>query len=130
MVTDTTKSEIHIFLHKNVVEGSNLYTDEYRSYVGLDSHFKHLSVNHSVENYVSGKAYTNSIESFWAMLKRGYYGVFHHFSWKHLHRHLAEFEVRWDMRRCEKDRRSRLGYILGHISGHGLTYKELIGWQT
>lgn len=130
VVTDTTRSEVHAFLHKNVAGGSNLYTDEYRSYVGLDDHYKHLSVNHSVGEYVSGKAHTNSIENFWAMLKRGYYGVFHHFSWKHLHRYLAEFEVRWNMRRFEKDGRVRLDYLLGHISGHRLTYKELIAWQT
>jgi transposase-like protein len=64
VVTDTTKSEIHAFLHKNVAEGSNLYTDEYRSYVGLDSHYKHLSVNHSVENMFQVKPTQTALRVF------------------------------------------------------------------
>ena len=47
--------------------------------------------------YVRGEAHTNGIESYWSLLKRGYYGVFHHFTVKHLHRYLAEFDTRWNM---------------------------------
>ena len=54
-------------------------------------------MKHSIGEYVRGKVHTNGIESFWALLKRGYYGVFHHFTWKHLQRYLDEFEVRWNM---------------------------------
>ena len=56
--------------------------------------YAHETVNHSVGEYVRGQAHTNGIESFWALLKRGYVGVFHHFTWKHLHRYLREFEAR------------------------------------
>ncbi len=55
-------------------------------------HFIGDSVCDSVGEYVSGDIHRNGIESFWAILKRGYYGVFHHFTWKHVHRYLAEFE--------------------------------------
>ena len=46
------------------------YTDDHRSYIGLP--FEHESVNHSVGEYVRKQAHTNGVESFWAMLKRGY----------------------------------------------------------
>ena len=95
-IPDTSLFEIHSFIRANVAEGSKLYTDAHRSYLGLRG-YDHESVNHTVGEYVRGKANTNGIESFWAMLKRGYIGVYHHFTWKHLHRYLAEFESRWNL---------------------------------
>ena len=74
--------------------------------------------------YVSGDIHTNGIESFWAILKRGYYGVFHHFTWKDLHRYLAEFETRWNMSNLQNG--ERIDALLGEISGLRLTYKGLI----
>ena len=41
-------------------------------------------VKHSISEYVNGMAHTNGIESFWALLKRGYHGTYHHMSEKHL----------------------------------------------
>ena len=40
--------------------------------------FEHETVKHSVGEYVDGMAHTNGIESFRALLKRGYYGTYHH----------------------------------------------------
>ena len=47
-----------------------------------------------VGDWVREQAYTNGLESFWAMLKRGYMGTFHHISPKHLHRYIDEFSGR------------------------------------
>jgi hypothetical protein len=69
-------------------------------------------------------AHTNGIESFWALLKRGYYGTFHFFTWKHLPRYLAEFEARWNMSQLDGD--DRLDLLLESVSGRRLTYKNLI----
>ena len=50
--------------------------DELKSYKGIQG-YDHQSVKHSAGEYVRGKAHTNGIESFWALLKRGYHGVYH-----------------------------------------------------
>ena len=55
--------------------------------------------------------------------KRGYYGVFHHFTWKHLQRYLDEFEVRWNM--AGMAGQERVDWILESAFGERLTYKEL-----
>ena len=61
--------------------------------------FEHETVKHSVSEYVNGMAHTNGIESFWALLKRGYHGTYHHMSEKHLNRYVTEFAGRHNDRR-------------------------------
>ena len=51
-----------------------------------------------VREYVHGQAHTNGIESFWAMLKRGYVGTYHQMSVKHLPRYVGEFAGRHNHR--------------------------------
>ena len=122
-IPDTTKTEIHGFVNANVAHGSTLYTDDHRSYLGL-SGYHHESVNHSLGEYVRGMAHTNGVESFWALLKRGYIGVFHQFSLKHLPRYIDEFEGRWNLGSLAGG--IRLNTLLGACSGLRLTYAELI----
>ena len=74
--------------------------------------------------YVKGDIHTNSIESFWALLKRGHYGIFHSMSVKHIHRYIAEFEARWNMSNIGGS--ARVDAILESASGLRLTYKGLI----
>ena len=57
-----------------VEPGAAVYTDEHRSYVGLDADFDRDSVNHRVGEYVDGMIHTNGMESFWSMLKRASQG--------------------------------------------------------
>ena len=64
-----------------------------QKYVGMHNRL-HRSVRHSVGEYVRRQAHTNGIESFWAMLKRGYQGVYHQMSPHHLRRYVTEFEGR------------------------------------
>ncbi len=123
-VEDTSKATLQGFVYRNVAAGATVYTDEHCSYMGLGETYNHQSVCHAVGEYVSGDIHTNSIESFWAILKRGYYGVFHHFTWKHLHRCLAEFETRWNMSGLQNG--ERMDALLEYISGLRLTYKGLI----
>lgn len=124
VVPNTTAIELHEFVKSNVTAGSVLHTDENPSYNRLDEYTRE-SVNHSADEYVRGNVHTNGIESFWSLLKRGHYGVFHSMSKKHLHRYLSEFEMRWNMNKtCEA---ARLDSMLGSVAGLRLTYARLIG---
>ena len=84
-------------MQDTVEPGSTVYTDEHRAYRGM-ANLDHKAVRHSVGEYVNGMAHTNGIESFWAMLKRGYIGTYHHFSVKHLSRYVNEFAGRANIR--------------------------------
>lgn len=95
-ITSTESAVLHASIKENIVAGSTLYTDEHRGYLGMTG-YDHSTVNHSAGEYVNGMASTNGVESFWALLKRGYYGTFHHISEKHLHRYISEFSTRHNM---------------------------------
>lgn len=118
----TTTEDIHEFVTGNINPQSNLYTDDHSGYRGLDD-YKHISVNHSGREYVKGNAHTNTIESFWSLLKRGHYGIFHTISEKHLHRYLAEYEARWNMGKMKSS--ERVDALLESTSGLRLDYKRL-----
>jgi len=47
---------------------------------------------------IRDQAHTNGIESFWALLKRGYNGTHHHMSKKHLGQYVSEFAGRHNTR--------------------------------
>lgn len=88
-------------IHAHVLPGTFVHTDRSNSYRNLGMRFRHDTVNHRDEEYVSPTGCTvNRIEGFWAMLKRGIYGTHIHVSAKHLPKYLGEFEYRWNMRHC------------------------------
>ena len=60
--------------------------------------YEHCKVNHKSGEYVKGEAYTNGVESFRALLERGYYGIYHRMSVKHLQKYINEFANRTDIR--------------------------------
>ena len=96
-VVDTTdKSTLQGFVVENTTQEATVYTDEASGYNGLPR--KHSKVKHSVGEYVRKQVHTNGIESFWSMLKRGYMGIYHHMSPKHLHRYVVEFRLRHNRR--------------------------------
>jgi transposase-like protein len=76
-----------------------LATDEHTSYQHLvDDGFRHRVVRHAAEQYVSGLVHTNTIESFWSLLKRGVMGTYHNVSKKYLPLYLNEFVFRHNNR--------------------------------
>lgn len=82
-------------------------TDSFRSYSGLDQEFAgHFTVDHSMGEYVRGTVTTNTVEGYFATLKRGVIGVYHHWSEQHLHRYLAEFDFRYSGRKLKDSERT------------------------
>ncbi len=113
-------------IHDNIELGTQLYTDEHLIFTGLDGLFyKHDAVNHSAGEYAAGPAHTNSIESVWAVLKRGYYGVYHSMSGKHLRRYLDEFTFRLNEGNVKRHSLERLDSMIEAVSGKRLTYVGL-----
>lgn len=123
ILNGTTKEDIHRFIADNVDPGATVYSDEHASYKGMAG-YAHESVNHSSGEYVKGLIHTNSVESFWALLKRAHYGIFHVISAKHLDRYLAEFEARWGMNKMSGP--ERVDALLKSTSGLRLAYSRLI----
>lgn len=78
----TDRETLHGIINVNVQKGATVYTDDHRSYLEMTG-YNHKSLNHSVGEYVREQAHTNGIESFWASLKRGHYGIYHQMSAKH-----------------------------------------------
>lgn len=100
---------------------AKVYTDDAAAYVGIDR--AHESVNHSVGEYVREIAHTNGMESFWSMLKRGYQGVYHHISAKHLDRYVAEFAGRHNVR--EADTMKQMEAVVTLMVGKRIMYRDL-----
>jgi hypothetical protein len=87
-----------------------IVTDELKSYPKAAAGFSgHETVKHSIEQYVNDAGYhTNTAESYFALLKRGLHGSFHHVSRHHLHRYCDEFSFRWNGRKLEDSERREL----------------------
>ena len=98
-VTDTKAITLHQIVYGSVSPGSTVYTDDALAYEGIERYgYKHESVRHSAKEYVKGQAHINGTESFWSCLKRGYYGVYHKMSPKHLQKYVDEFSARQNVR--------------------------------
>jgi transposase-like protein len=126
-VNERTIQSITARIHGNIEIGTQLYSDDHIVFADLDGLFyRHESVNHSAGEYARGAASTNSIESVWAVLKRGLYGTFHHVSPKHLGRYTGEFAWRLNEGNVKNHTLERLDSFVGAISGKRLTYARLI----
>ena len=113
---------LHTAIAENVEMGSTIYTDGATAYEGLPG-YPHEAVAHSAREYVREMAHTNGIESFWAVLKRGYIGVYHYMSGKHLHRYVDEFAYRQSV--GTDNSLLAIGNTIDGMLGQRLMYKEL-----
>jgi hypothetical protein len=109
-----------------IAKASHLRTDESAIYYKLGEGFaSHLTVNHSIDEYVRGDAHTNTAEGYFSILKRGIYGVYHHVSETHLKRYLAEFDFRYNERiALGIDDAERTMRALRGIVGKRLLYRD------
>jgi transposase-like protein len=122
-VSAIDKETIKAMIYGTVKEGATVYTDSHGAYHKLQG-YNHQVVNHTVGEYVREQAHTNGIESFWALLKRGHYGIYHYMSAKHLHRYVNEFSLRHNTQKFGT--RDFIAQTIARSIDKRLTYKGLI----
>jgi transposase-like protein/IS1 family transposase len=97
VIANTDTRTLEGFVRAAVSEKVSLIaTDEHSGYRNLRDTFPHAFVKHSKKQYVDGVVHTQSIDSFWSLLKRGIMGSFHKVSRKYLPLYVAEFEFRYN----------------------------------
>ena len=121
VVRGTGRNTLQGFVFRKTETGATVYTDEHLAYKGLPNH---TAVKHGAGQFVNGMAHTNGVESFWSLLKRGYYGTYHKMSMKHLNRYVGEFAGRYNMRDC--DTIQQMSMVARGLDGKRLSYKALI----
>ena len=124
VVSSVGMVDLHREIKNNVAQGATLYTDKWVGYRGLKADFNHTTVDHMAKQYVNGDCHTNGIESFWALFKRGYHGIYHQMSKKHLQRYVNEFAFR--LNRKAESMQSVFSDVVQNIAETSkLPYKEL-----
>lgn len=100
IVESLDQKTLHAFVKKTVSGKARLVaTDEHSGYNDLNwEGYRHQVVNHSAGEYVRGTVHTNSMESFWSLLKRGVMGTYHNVSRQYLPLYLNEFVFRFNNR--------------------------------
>lgn len=103
-----TADELQGEIRENVDRSSRIMTDEWASYKGVGEDFEggHAVIRHGAKEYVVGEVHTNTAESYFALLKRGINGTFHHVSDEHLDRYCDEFDFRWKHRNVSDGERT------------------------
>lgn len=117
--------DLRPFLVKNASRKSRLMTDQDKNFVRIGEEFAgHDTVDHHRAEYARGDAYTNTVEGFFSIFKRGVVGVYHHVSEAHLDRYLAEFDFRYSHRaKLGVTDGERATLIAKGIEGKRLTYR-------
>jgi transposase-like protein len=131
-VADVTHTTLKPILLAQIDKDTHLMTDGASQYKHVSKDFKlHESVNHSQNEYskaskVKGvRAHTNTVESYFGLLKRGLVGTYHHVSEKHLQRYCTEFDFRFSNRTTTDAERT--DQALKQIGGKRLTYRRIEG---
>ena len=111
-------------IRDNVDRRARIMTDEAKQYRGIGREYEggHHTVKHSAGEYVRGDVTTNTVESYFAIVKRGLSGIYHSVSKKHLHRYLAEYEFRYNGRKLSDGERTVAA--IQAADGKRLRYRE------
>jgi transposase-like protein len=111
---------------KQVSPKSSFMTDTAGGYMDLGKEFaRHEMVDHGAGEYVRGDAHSNTVEGYFATLKRGIIGTYHHVSEAHLKRYLAEFDFRYNERMALGVTDAvRAAKAVKGVEGKRLTYRQ------
>jgi transposase-like protein len=127
-VPKVTGANLAQAVDRNVVAGSTIYSDENPVTRYAARPYKTASVNHKDGEYVKGDVHTNTVEGFFAILKRGITGVYHGVSEAHLQRYLTEFGHRYSHREAlGVDDVTRAAITVKGAKGKRLTYQSVSG---
>jgi transposase-like protein len=127
-VANVTAKNLRPIIVKSVHAQTHLMTDGLNLYKKIGENFAgHSAVNHDKGEYVRGEVHSNTVESYFAILKRGVYGTFHHLSEAHLHRYLVEFDFRCSTRHVSDVERAET--LLKGAKGKRLMYRQPQGAQ-
>ena len=119
VVGTVTADNLSVVLRSQVDERAILYTDENAAYTKVGAKFQaHETVNHSRKEYARGPVHTNTAEGYFANLKRGLNGIYHHVGVPYLNQYLAEFDFRYNTRRLNDGDRTMAA--LQHAEGKRL----------
>lgn len=124
VVPNTKRSTLQRIIRDNVEPGSEVFTDTHASYAGLDDQFVHAMIDHAIR-YVDGKVHTNSMENFWALLKRSLGGTYVSVAPEHLDAYLDEQVERFNARKLDDG--GRFQRVMGRVLGRQLTWSALTG---
>lgn len=128
-VERVTAENLRPIVNQMVDESAHLMTDESTVLASAGSNHKHSMVNHRAEEYARYEdgvcITTNTVEGYFATLKRGINGVYHHVGKHHLHRYLSEFDFRYNSRDTSDGERAELA-IKG-TKGKRLMYRDSTG---
>lgn len=111
-VEKVTAKNLKPVVEQMIAENSIIMTDDSSFLDKASGARKHYKVNHSKEEYVRYEGEicvtTNAVEGYFANLKRGINGVYHHVGKQHLHRYLSEFDFRYNAREITDGERAEL----------------------
>lgn len=127
VVKRAKKRTLHNLIRDNVTQGSNLYTDAFKSYEGLKAEYVHQVIDHATE-YVRGNVHTNGMENYWSLFKRALRGTYVNCSSPHLFRYLDEENFRFNYRGTTDAVRFTL--VVNMVTGKRITYDQLTDNET
>jgi ISXO2-like transposase domain/Transposase zinc-ribbon domain len=124
VVPNVSGRTLRAAIREMVDSNSRLMTDEYPCYANIGGEFKggHERVRHTAGEYARGDANTNTIESSFAILKRGINGIHHAVSKKHLHRYVAHYDFLWNARKINDGERTAAA--IQSCEGKRLMYRQ------
>ena len=128
-VPNVTANNLRPIIGRHIHQDSRFISDEAAIYTMIGWNFASSDfVKHSAKEYVRGDVYTNTVEGYFSILKRGIYGVYQHVSEAHLKRYLCEFDFRYSNRiALVVDDVARTDLAVKGIKGKRLTYRTTRG---
>ena len=123
IIADVTGKTLKDEIKRVVDPRARIMTDDYVGYKGIGPSFEggHSRIRHKLRQYARGDVHTNTIESSFALIKRGIIGTYHNVSKEYLHRYLWQFDFVWNARKLNDGERTVLA--VKSAEGKRLTYK-------